>query len=328
MSNIAHLADQARFRTRRTPALSHTIRPWMAACSDFAEVEVSTDEADGILWQKMKPAERPNLSFRLLSELFETFNIFKKGYQDDIAAGRKPLKYLALSSNVPGIFSLGGDLSLFVERIQNGDKASLKLYAYRCIDVVHAYATSLGNMPIHTIALVQGDALGGGFEGALANDVIIAEKSARFGLPEVLFNLFPGMGAYTLLSRRLDVARAEKMILSGQIFSADELHAMGLVDVVAEDGQGEAALYDYIEQYERSYGARQSVMKARQIARPVLRAELTDIVDLWVEAAMALDPKDLRKMQVLSKAQDRRFADYKQSRPDSGAPTQTGVKLA
>ena len=47
--------------------------------------------------------------------------------------------------------------------------------------------------PLITIALVQGDALGGGFECALSFDVLIAERSAKMGLPEVLFNLFPGM---------------------------------------------------------------------------------------------------------------------------------------
>ena len=51
------------------------------------------------------------------------------------------------------------------------------------------------NLPMVTIALVQGDALGGGFECALAHDLIIAERSAKLGLPEVLVNLFPGIGA-------------------------------------------------------------------------------------------------------------------------------------
>ena len=56
------------------------------------------------------------------------------------------------------------------------------------------------NLPFTTISLVQGDALGGGFEAALCGDIIIAEKQARFGFPEVLFNLFPGMGAYNSCS--------------------------------------------------------------------------------------------------------------------------------
>jgi len=49
-------------------------------------------------------------------------------------------------------------------------------------------------LPLTTISLAQGDALGGGFEAALSCSVIIAERRARFGFPEVMFNLFPGMG--------------------------------------------------------------------------------------------------------------------------------------
>ena len=142
----------------------------------------------------------------------------------------------------------------------------------------------------------------------MSTDTIIAEKSAKFGLPEILFNLFPGMGAYTLIARKLDVVRAERMILSGKLYTADEMHEMGLVDVVAEDGQGEAALYDYIEKHERQYTARQSIMRARQIARPVSHDELKDIVDVWVDAAMALRPQDLRRMEMIISAQNKRLA--------------------
>ncbi|OGI57239.1 MAG: hypothetical protein A2V58_06475 [Candidatus Muproteobacteria bacterium RBG_19FT_COMBO_61_10] len=55
------------------------------------------------------------------------------------------------------------------------------------------------------------------------------------------------MGAYTLLARRLDPARAEKIILSGKIYSAEELYEMGVVDVLANDGEGEQAVYAYIK---------------------------------------------------------------------------------
>ncbi len=86
--------------------------------------------------------------------------------------------------------------------------------------------------------MVHGDALGGGFETVLSCDVVIAERGAKFGLPEVLFNLFPGMGAYSLLCRRLDGARAQKLMLSGRIYTAEELEEMGLVDLVVEPGEG------------------------------------------------------------------------------------------
>ena len=98
---------------------------------------------------------------------------------------------------------------------------------------------------------MQGDALGGGFESALASNVVIAEKGVKMGLPEVLFNLFPGMGAYSLLSRRVGTARAEQMILSGRLYTSDELFEMGVVDILAEKGEGEVEVYKYIKSAKR-----------------------------------------------------------------------------
>ena len=127
--------------------------------------------------------------------------------------------------------------------MNSGNRDSLHRYARTCIDIVYRNINAF-NLPMITMALVQGDALGGGFETALSFDLVVAERSAKMGLPEILFNLFPGMGAYSLLSRRMDAMRAEKMMMSGQIYTAEQLHEMGLVDVLAEDGQGEAAVYE------------------------------------------------------------------------------------
>ena len=72
--------------------------------------------------------------------------------------------------------------------------------------ILHRNMLGLG-LPLITIALVQGEALGGGFESILSFDVVIAERDARFGLPEAMFGLFPGMGAHSFLSRRLGSAQ-------------------------------------------------------------------------------------------------------------------------
>jgi DSF synthase len=114
------------------------------------------------------------------------------------------------------------------------------------------------------------------------------------------------MGAYSFLSRRLDGARAEKMILSGRIYTAAELHDMGIVDVLAEDGQGEAAVRDYIQRTDRKHNALQAVYKTRQRVTPLTLSELRDVADIWVAAALRLTSADLRKMERLVGAQDRR----------------------
>src|SRR6185436_8275618 len=157
-----------------------------------------------------------------------------------------------------------------------------------------------------TISLVQGDALGGGFEAALTSDVIIAEESAQMGLPEILFNLFPGMGAYRLLARRIGMRAAEEFILSGKVLPATELHKMGIVDVVATDGQGETAVRNWIAKNARRRNGLQALHRARQFIHPVTREELDGIVGLWVDAALRLGERDLRMMNRLVRAQMRR----------------------
>jgi DSF synthase len=154
---------------------------------------------------------------------------------------------------------------------------------------------------------VQGDALGGGFECALSFDVLVAEKSAKMGLPEVLFNLFPGMGAYSFLSRKIGMAAAEKLIMSGTVYTAEELHSLGVVDVLAEDGQGENAVRDYIARNRRKHNAHRAIYRSKRRIDPVKHEELRDIVEIWLDAAMNLGEQDLRKMMRLVAAQERRL---------------------
>ncbi len=221
-------------------------------------------------------------------------------------AQQDPMQYFVLGSRLPGIYNLGGDIVFFADRIRAGDRAAMHAYAHQCIDVVHANYSAF-NLPIVTIALVQGDALGGGFETALSHDILAAERSARLGLPEILFNLFPGMGAYSFLSRRIGGPAAEKMILSGNLYTGAQLHDMGVVDVLAEDGEGEAAVRDYIERNSRKFNAQQAMVRTRRLVNPVTLDELRGVVDIWVETAMSVTEPDLRKMERLAQAQQRRL---------------------
>ena len=156
-----------------------------------------------------------------------------------------------------------------------------------------------------TISLVQGDALGGGFEAALASSVLVAEESARMGFPEILFNMFPGMGAYSFLSRKVGRRVTEELITSGAIYSTRQLFEMGVVDVIAPDGLGEAAVYSYIKKHARSANGRRGLEAARREVEPILRDELDRVVGIWVDAAMKLTPRDLKMMDRLVRAQQR-----------------------
>jgi DSF synthase len=148
--------------------------------------------------------------------------------------------------------------------------------------------------------------MGGGFESALSAHIMIAEKSALMGLPEVLFNLFPGMGALSFLSRKIGMRAAEAMVRSGRVYTATELYEMGVVDVLAEDGQGEKALYDWVRKNHRSLNSFQAIQRAKQRVNPLTVEELYDITEIWVDAALRLSERDLKIMERLVRAQNRK----------------------
>jgi DSF synthase len=291
----------------------------------YAELDVEFDPHDRAYWCYLRPKGSPSYTPGLLQDLVRMWDSIKRLYALYERDGEVPIRYVVGASRSPGIFSCGGDLKLFAELIRSGNRPGLEDYARACIDVLHRTATSV-DLPIVTIALVQGEALGGGFESALACNVIVAEKSAKFGLPEILFNLFPGMGAYSLLARRLDAVRAEKMILSGRIYSAEELHGMGLVDVLAENSKGEEAVREYIARHGRRHGAQRAIYRVRERVLPLAYSELADITKIWVDTALKLTEQDLRKMERLAAAQDRRCADpsgasvVRKERTPAGAP--------
>ena len=203
------------------------------------------------------------------------------------------------------VFNLGGDLGLFSQLIRNRDRDGLLHYARECVDSVHLLHTRL-HPNAHTIGLVEGDALGGGFELALACQTIVAESGVQMGFPEVLFGLFPGMGAYSLLSRRVTPKLAEEMMLNGVMYSSDELHRMGVVDVLAPKGEGVRAVHEVIRQNRRIATARLALHRVRDAVAPLSLDELTRITEIWVDTAMQLSDKSLRVMERLVRAQLRR----------------------
>lgn len=217
------------------------------------------------------------------------------------------LSHLVLASDAP-VFNLGGDLELFVRCIRTGDRQRLEQYALRCVEAIAGFQ-DVAHGSVHSIAVVQGQALGGGFEVALSCNTIIAERDAQFGFPEALFGLFPGMGAYSLLKRRAPANHARSMILDSRLYSAPELYSMGIVDRVVGPGEGLEAAHELIRQQRRSPLAQRTVAQICSDYDIVSLTELRDITKRWVDIAMKLSEKNLRTIERLLKAQDRRFAE-------------------
>ncbi len=275
------------------------------ATLDLGELEIAFEDDEQILWANQRHTRKLHFTCDLLRDIRKLQLAVKSHCAAYQAGDDFPFRYLVWSSQSDGVFNLGGDLELFSELIARRSKADLAAYAKLCVDVCHENAANMG-LPIITIALVQGDALGGGFESVLSSDLIVAERRARFGLPEILFGLFPGMGAYSFLARRVGVVAAERMIFSGKIYSAEELHALGVVDVLADDGLGESVMLDHIRSSRRHYAAHRAMYKVRQHFNAVTYDEMMSIAEIWVDTALQLTDGDMRKMRRLAAAQDRR----------------------
>jgi len=267
------------------------------------ELDVLYEASDEVLWTFMRPAGRPSFTPPMLGD----FEDWQRLILDGFGEGRAPLKYIVLGSRAPGVFCFGGDLELFHRLIQSGDRAGLVRYGYRCVEILHRNIHAL-DLPVLTVGLVQGAALGGGFEALLSFDHVIAEKSATFGLPEVMFGLFPGMGAHAILARKLGSAAADRIILSNKTYSAEEMFELGLVHQLAEDGAGLAETREFFARNGRRHAGLVGAKRAMRETTHISLAELKRIVDHWADAALQLREQDLKVMQRLAAAQARLMA--------------------
>ena len=256
------------------------------------------------LWSRWTAEPRPCFNPSLLADI-RTYYEFITDTRGVVQCegDEHPVEYTVLASGIPGVFNLGGDLDLFKQLIGDRDRAGLLRYGRACIDVLYRNYIS-HELPLTTVSLVQGECLGGGFEAALSSDIIVAEKSARFGFPEILFNLFPGMGAYSFLDRKIGQKGAEEVISSGKVYSADEMLALGIVDAVAEDGAGEAEVANLIRRRTRSRNGLQALAATRRRVHSITFEELLDVVQIWVDAALRINLRDLKLMQRLVSRQN------------------------
>ena len=256
------------------------------------------------MWLRWNPSPRPNFNPALLQDLdrYCQFLAHTRGeiecQSEEFPEGKAPVEYAVLASRVPGVFNLGGDLNLFMRLIEAHDREGLLGYGRACIDVL--YRNYLGHgLPLTTISLIQGECLGGGFEAALSSDVLVAERQSRFGFPEILFNLFPGMGAYSFLERKIGKRPAEDLISSGKIYSADDMLAMGVVDLVVDEGRGESEVAGFIKSRARNRNGMAGIAAARRRVHKLDYEELSGVVDIWVDTALNLRSRDLKLMQRL-----------------------------
>lgn len=131
-------------------------------------------------------------------------------------------------------FSAGGDIGAW-------SKAAPEDFGRHWVRGGHAVFDALARLRQPVIAVLDGHALGGGLELAACADLRIAEAQIRIGQPETGLGIIPGWSGTQRAARRFGAQAVRRMALMGEVFSADEALAMGIVDAVVVEGQGMAA---------------------------------------------------------------------------------------
>ena len=158
------------------------------------------------------------------------------GLVDDLA-GENDLRAVVLAGAGTRAFCSGGDLVELSRYPAAGDARDM-------IDLMGDALLALERLPVPVIAAVNGYALGGGSEIALACDMRIVDGKARLGLVHIRMGVTPGWGAGQRLLRLVGYPRAMEFLLRGHVMDPDELVALGLVNRVVEEGAALPAALD------------------------------------------------------------------------------------
>ncbi len=267
---------------------------------ELQELDVLYEDRTAALWSYMNPEDRPSFTHAMLDDFEKWQDLIEQGFGPD----KVPLKYLILGSRSPDVFCFGGDLELFQHLIRTRDRDALVDYGHRCCRILDRNIRTL-DIPMLTIGMVQGTALGGGFEALLSFDYIVAEKQATFGLPEIMFGLYPGMGAHALLARKLGSAMADRIIVSNETFTAQQMYDLGIVHALAEPGDGVNAVRDFIKKSDRRHAGLVGSRRAMKEVWQLHLDELNRITEMWADTALQLREQDLKVMNRLVSAQAR-----------------------
>jgi enoyl-CoA hydratase/carnithine racemase len=237
-------------------------------------------------WTILGAARRNSLTMALLEELL---------HLQGRAAGDRELRVVVVTGEGEKAFSAGADLK---ERARMDEGAVAGFHR-----AIRAAFDGLEALPQPVIAAVNGVALGGGLELALACDLRIAAEAAELGLPEVGLGIIPGAGGTQRLPRAIGAARAKELILTARRVSAAEAQAIGLVGrVVPAAGLAEAAL----ELAARV--ARNAPISLRQAKRAIdrgLALALPEALDLESAMYQACIPTADRREALLAFAEKR-----------------------
>jgi len=178
-------------------------------------------------------------------------------------------------------FSAGADLRELYARSQGMEKAEAARAVRNFLERIHAVLNAIDVLPLTTIAAVHGVTFGGGFELALACDIIIADRMARFCFPELRLGLIPGFGGIPRLKRDLGNAVVRDLLLTGRSFNVMKAQQIGLVSQIA--AEGEALRVARATASQAGKFDRATVAAAKKFVKPIPYEELKREIDIFCD---------------------------------------------
>jgi enoyl-CoA hydratase len=188
---------------------------------------------------------------------------------------------LIIYSELKAGFCAGADLRELYQRSQAMEKAEAARGVRDFLERMHRVLNVIDAAPLTTIAVVHGVTFGGGFELALACDLIIADKMARFCFPELRLGLIPGFGGIPRLKRDLGNAVVRDLLLTGRSFNATKAQQIGLVSQVV--GEGEALRAARATAAQLGKFDRATAAAAKKFIKPIPDEELQREIDIFCE---------------------------------------------
>jgi enoyl-CoA hydratase/carnithine racemase len=239
----------------------------------FRGKTLSWETADGAIELKLHREPCNEIGTDTLAELEQ--------FIESLEAGAKDARALIIYSALPSGFSAGADLRELFQRSQPLP-APERITAVRdFLQRIHRVLNALDAAPLTTIAAVHGVTFGGGFELALACDLIIADKTARFCFPELRLGLIPGFGGIPRLKRDVSNAVVRDLLLTGRSFNAAKAQAIGLVSQTVAEGEALRAARATAAQIRKF--DRVTAVAAKRFIKPIPYEDLRREIEIFCE---------------------------------------------
>jgi enoyl-CoA hydratase/carnithine racemase len=236
-------------------------------------------EGKHISWSHAGGVAELALHRKPLNELGSETLVEMERFLETLSSAGGAVAALIVHSTLKEGFSAGADLRELYARMQQAQGADWLARERAFLERTHRVMNAIDALPITTIAAVHGVCFGGGFEMALACDLIIADRTTRFCFPELRLGLIPGFGGIPRLKRDLGNAVVRDILLTGRSINATKAQAVGLVSQVVGEGEALRLARITAAQIAKFDGATSAA--AKSFIKPVPHEELAREIEIF-----------------------------------------------